>query len=336
MANDNFVVITKAEYKKGMQWFNKVSDVKWIISESNEEEVARQIEEHKAKIVVLGVEKYSKILYSAVSKNGKPGLIIRYGVGYDGIALELCRQNGIFLANTPNVLDQSVAENVFALLLNLARNIVHTNKEFVRGMFISRTGFELNNKLIGIAGFGNIGKKVSKMACRGFGMKVYAFDTYPLKVQAEKLKMSPEKFMKEYCLEKYFVNYEEFVKDIDIISIHLPSNKNTFHFFNEKNLSKLKRGTILINTSRGNLVDEIALYKLLVSNHLRSAALDVFKSEPYIPAEPEYDLRKLPNVLLTPHISSNTFESNERITKKVIENIKYFLDNKYELLTRII
>ena len=146
MLNDNFVVITKVEYRKGLQWFNKVPGVKWIISESDEEEIARQIEKHKAKIAVLGVEKYSKILYSAISKNAKPSLIVRYGVGYDGINLKLCRQNSIYLVNTPNVLDKSVAENTFALLLSLARNIVHTNREFIRGSFKPRTGFELNNK----------------------------------------------------------------------------------------------------------------------------------------------------------------------------------------------
>ena len=332
---DEPVIITKNEYEKGKKWLKRAHGIEWITCGNEEKEISKKVHEHKVRIVVLGVRKYNSTLYDALLKNGEPTLIVRYGVGYDGIKVDICRQYSIFLVNTPHVLDESVAEHAIAILLAMARNIVYINSEFLKGNFTSKTGFELYGNTIGIAGFGNIGKKVASILCRAFAMDVYAYDIYPLKEQAYRYKKTIGEFIENYCLKGYFTDFNKFSKNVNIVSIHLPSTKDTYHFFDMEKLKQFKRGSILINTSRGNLIDEKALYTLLENGYLGGAALDVFENEPYTPFSSCHDLRTLSNVLLTSHISSNTFESNRRIAEKVVENIQNFINNKYDLLTRV-
>ena len=332
------VVITEKEYKKGKQVFSEYTDsIEWVSCGADEKEVAQSIKSSGARIVVLGVEKYSGGLYLALKENAhpEPALIARHGVGFDGIDLVLCKKHNVLLANTPEAVDRSVAEHVFALLLSIARKIPEMDSRMHKNEFKPERGFELFRKSLGIVGLGSIGKKAAFIASKGFGMRVFAFDALSLSNQAKKENMSPDTFLSHYGLEEYFTDFESFVKKVDILSIHLPVNEKTRYYFNAERLGKMKPGSILINTSRGALIDERALFKAIKSSHIKAAALDVFDKEPYEPISAEYDLRTLNNVVLTPHIASDTLEANENIERKVMENIGFFLKKEYEKMNLI-
>ena len=333
------VIITEYTFKRGERIFSEYSDrIQWIVCPAEEETVARKVLEEKARIVVLGVDRYQGPLYEALSDTAKPApaIIVRHGVGYDGINTELCRKHNIFLAITPGVLDQSVAEHAIALLMSLARNIPYLDREFHEGRFVRKPGFELKGKILGIAGFGRIGKSVAAIASCGLGMTVEAFDLLPLARQAEGEGISEEAFRTRYGLRGYHTEFEPFARLLDALSINLPLNKATTHFINAHRLAALKDGAILINTGRGPLVDEKALYAALVSGKLGSAGLDVFEREPYTPVLPEMDLRTLPNAILTPHAASDTEEANERMQRMVMENIFAYIQGKFEKLNRVV
>ena len=294
------VVITEKEYRKGEKVFSEYSDsVEWIVCSPDEKDVTQSVKSTGAQIVVLGVEKYSGDLYSALHENSdsQSSLITRHGVGFDGIDLELCKKNNILLTNTPEAVDRSVAEHVFALLLSIARKVPSLDNRMRNNEFKPETGFELFKKSLGIVGLGSIGKKAALIASKGFGMKVFAFDSLSLSSQAEKENMSSEAFLSHYGLEEYSTDFESFVKKVDIISIHLPVNEKTRYYFNAERLSKMNPGSILINTSRGALIDEKELFMALKSSQIKAAALDVFDKEPYEPISNEYDLRKLDNIV---------------------------------------
>ncbi|HEB10013.1 MAG TPA: hypothetical protein ENI06_02225 [Spirochaetales bacterium] len=333
------VVITEKEYGKGEHFFSEYADsIQWIPCHVDEIAVTRSIEASGARILVLGVERYSGSLYPALAGNAGagPGLIARHGVGFDGINLDLCRKHNIFLTITPGSLDRSVAEHVMALLLSTARNIPALDNRMHNDRFNPKTGFELFNKILGIAGFGNIGKKVALIASKGFGMQVSAYDSLSLAEQAAKERLSSDAFLSNYGVHEYFTDFDSFIKKVNILTIHLPVNQSTRYYFNSERLGKMNPDSILINTGRGALVDEKALYTALSSRRLKAAAIDVFNHEPYEPVSPEYDLRKLPNIILTPHVASDTFEANESMQRKVVDNIHLFLEDKHEEMTRVV
>ncbi len=330
------VVITKPEFQKGKSVFNEYSDtINWIPCEEVEEKVSETVEKSGARIVVLGVKKYENSIYSALSLNAgkRPALIARHGVGFDGINVERCRKYNIFVSITPDVLDQSVAEHAIALLLSLARGIPELDVRMRHGNFSRRIGFELHGKRLGIAGFGNIGRKVALIAARGFGMEVNIFDSRSLEELALPEKLDMKSYCSQYGIKEYFSDFKGFARSINLLTIHMPVNEHTHYFFNSERLGCLSHGSILINTSRGELIDEKALFETLASGRIKAAGLDVFNCEPYKPVSPDHDLRKLPNVILTPHTASDTVEANIRVERKVVENIRYFLEKKYQSLT---
>ncbi len=315
------VVVTEKEYGKGEHFFSEYADsIQWIPCQADERAVTRSIEASGARILVLGVERYSGSLYPALAGNAGagPGLIARHGVGFDGINLDLCRKHNIFLTISPGSLDRSVAEHVMALLLSTARNIPALDNRMRNNQFNPKTGFELFNKVLGIAGFGNIGKKAALIASRGFGMQVNAYDSLSLAEHAAKERLSSDAFLSNYGVHEYFTDFDSFINKVNILTIHLPVNQSTRYYFNAKRIGKMNPDSILINTGRGALVDEKALYTALSSRRLKAAAIDVFDHEPYEPVSPEYDLRKLPNIILTPHVASDTFEANESMQRQVV------------------
>ena len=143
-------------------------------------------------------------------------------------------------------------------------------------------------------------------------------------------------FREKYGLQEYLNDYRRFAESVDILTIHMPATKQTQGFFNAERLSVLKASSYLINTGRGALIEEDALYDAIKEMRLKGAALDVFGSEPYVPASPDKDLRQLPNVILTPHVASNTQEANFRVQQNILQNIEKFLDERYGDMTRIV
>ncbi|MPW39792.1 D-glycerate dehydrogenase [Thermococcus sp. 101 C5] len=242
-------------------------------------------------------------------------IIAQYAVGYDNIDIEGATKRGIYVTNTPGVLTDATADLAFALLLSVARRIVEADA-FVRSgewkksevgwhplMFL---GYGLKGKTLGIVGFGRIGQAMAKRA-RGFGMRIIYYSR-TRKPEAEKE------------IDAEYVDFETLLKESDFISLHVPLTKETYHLIGEKELKLMKPNAILINTSRGAVVDTNALIKALKEGWIAGAGLDVFEEEPYYNEE----LFKLKNVVLAPHIGSATHEAREGMAELVAKNLIAF------------
>lgn len=246
-------------------------------------------------------------------------IISTYSVGYDHIDLRYTRKRNIVVTNTPDVLTDSTADLTIGLLLSVARNInVGHSLIFSKKWKQSWTpnfllGSELKDKTLGIIGYGRIGEAVAKRAI-GFGMKVIYYNRIRIEKSKENL---------------YNVNYstlDEVLSSSDFVSIHASLNTDSFHLVNKKTLKLMKPTSYLINTSRGQLIDESALFHSLKNYDIAGAALDVFEVEPL-------NLRnkflKLNNVVFTPHIGSATNEARFRMSDISARNIlNFFLGKK--------
>ncbi|RSK53259.1 phosphoglycerate dehydrogenase [Bacillus canaveralius] len=232
--------------------------------------------------------------------------ISKYGAGMDNIDLKRAEELGILVKNAMGTNSISVAEHAIGLMFAAARHLP-TVSAGVKAYGWDRTiGFELTNKILGIIGGGQIGKEVAKRAA-GLGMKVTIYDPY---------------FKDQEFLEKYGIHFEEelteVLKESDIISLHLPATEQTKGLINAETLKLMKPTAILINTSRGELVNESALYDALVNHEIAVAAQDVYSSEPPKQGDP---LVALPNFILTPHIGAYTHEGVERMAMVSTENL---------------
>ena len=165
-------------------------------------------------------------------------------------------------------------------------------------------------------------------------MNVLAADSRPAEELVAQEGKTLEQIKATYGLSSYTNDVDAVLQEADVISVHLPANAETLNFFNAQRFSAMKRGAFFVNTSRGSLVDENALYDALASGYLAGAGLDVFVNEPYEPLSPDKDLRKLINMVLTPHVASNTVESNERMARSCLKNIANFFSNRLDELSR--
>jgi D-3-phosphoglycerate dehydrogenase len=216
-------------------------------------------------------------------------VIARYGVGVDAVDLDACREKGIVVTNTPGANASSVAELTLALILSLARQIPEAVSATRQGSFPRLTGISLAGKTIGLLGLGAIGKDVARRLV-GFECHILAVDP-----RAENT------FIEQYGVQ--LSTLAELLAISDFVSLHLPLLPETRLMVNDEFLCRMKPGAYLINTARGELVDEAALQRALQSGHLRGAALDVFIQEPPDPGHP---LLKLKQVIAVPHLGAQT------------------------------
>lgn len=258
-------------------------------------------------------------------------LIATRSTGFDHIDLDYCRQAGVTVCNVPDYGDPTVAEHVFALLLALSRHIVEAAERTRRGDFSQGglRGFDLAGKTLGVVGAGRIGRRVIAIG-KGFGMEVIAFDAQPDPEAARTLGFR--------C-----AGLEELLAVADVVTLHLPGGADTRHLIDEAQFGRMKQGVVLINTSRGSVVDGAALVRALVSGHLGGAALDVvaeegslveeaeiFRADADISAErlkallADHTLISQPNVIVTPHIAYDTGEAVARIIETTLDNITAF------------
>lgn len=255
-------------------------------------------------IEVLIVRSATKVTRELIEKGTKLKIIGRAGVGLDNIDVSAAKEKGVKVLNTPGASAISVAELTFGLMLSAARHIARGTKDLKDGLWTKKEleGHELFGKTLGIIGLGMIGKEVAKRAL-SFGMTVIAYD--PLVSDFENVRM---------------VNLDELYKLSDFITLHVPLNEQTKHMIDARAIDKMKNGVIIVNASRGGVIDEQALYEALISGKIYAAALDVFEVEP-----PQDDLRKkllgLPNIVATPHIGASTYEAQERVGKEMVERI---------------
>lgn len=231
-------------------------------------------------------------------------IIARYGVGLDNIDTETAKEEGVFVANAAAAPAQSVAELTITLMLAVLRKIPVGDAGLRRGEWLKKQlmGKTLNGKTLGIVGTGAIGQIVAKIAM-AFGVKVIGYDVI---LYDEVREMGVN-----------YVSFEELLVQADIITIHVPLLPSTAKMFNAETFKKMKKTVILINTSRGGVIDQSALYNALKSGEIGGAGLDVFEMEP--PGEDP--LFELNNVVVTPHIAGQTQEAQEAIGEIIAQQI---------------
>ncbi len=248
-------------------------------------------------------------------------MIQRSGVGLDSLDLHAIKKKGIPVYVNQGINADSVAEHTLLLMLASLRNLPVINTNTHRGLWSKQEQgvqtFEMSNKVVGLIGMGNIGKRVAKLV-NAFGAKVIYFSEP--RATAEE----------EYSLSLEYVSLDELLKQADIVSLHCPLTEQTKNIIGESELSIIKKGSIIINTARGGLIDETALFEKLASGHLRAAALDVYSQEPI---SKDNRLCKLENVILTPHIGGVTYESFSTMMREAMCNIKLFEEGKFDAIS---
>ncbi|HOO75513.1 MAG TPA: hydroxyacid dehydrogenase, partial [Tepiditoga sp.] len=258
---------------------------------------------------VLVVRSATNVTGDFIEKGKNLKIIGRAGMGLDNIDTKMAKEKNIQVINTPGANSLSVAELVVSMILSLSRSIVRGTKGISEGKWEKKQlkGIELSEKTVGIIGFGNIGKLLSKIL-HGFSCDILVYDVFEI----------PENTLREYGVKQ--VSLEEIYRNSNIISLHVPKNDATYHMISEEQFEMMKEGTILINASRGGIVDEKALLKYLKNKKLYGAGLDVFEKEP-----PEGDfyseLLSLDNIVTTPHIGATTKEAQFRVGMDLVDRL---------------
>jgi len=278
------------------------------------EELTREIEKFDAIVVRSRTKLTANILEKA--KNLK--VIGRAGVGLDNIDLKKAKDLGITVLNTPEAPSVSVAELALGMMFSLARYISIADETMHRNEWNKNDylGYTLHGKKLGLIGFGNIGKELAKRAI-ALGMKVGVYSRF------SKGQSAIDEAKSFGC--DIYPSIEETLKDAQIISLHLPATNKTENIINESTLKLMKPNSILINTARGRLVDEEALVKALNNRQIAGAALDVYWEEPL----KNQDLINCKdNLILTPHVGSQTEETQSSAATGIAQKISDFLKNK--------
>lgn len=284
---------------------------------------------------VISVFVDSHLNAQVLKKFPKLKLIAARSTGIDHIDLSFCKKHKIVVANVPTYGENTVAEHAFGLLLALSKRIFDGYQQLRENTTFdpwALEGFDLKGKTLGVVGTGNIGRHMIKIG-NGFEMKVIAYDKFPQPELEKELEF------------KYVRTLNELLKKSDVVSLHVPLLKSTRHLINNRNIKIIKKGAVLINTSRGEVVETRALLKALQSGHLAGAGLDVVEEEGALKDDLEYltvkkaseqEIRTIlanhilidmPNVIMTPHSAFNTKEALARIIDKTINNINEFLAN---------
>lgn len=257
--------------------------------------------------IIIGVEPLSE---NVLKEARKLKVISKYGVGIDNIDTGYCKKNNIEISVTKGANSNAVADYTFALLLGVARKIVEIDKGCHLGDWSKKDSLDVYGKKLGIIGLGSIGKAVAKRAI-GFDMDLYGFDVYK----------------DEDCINDYkikFTNIEEIFMECDFISIHLPLNTETYHMVNEKMLKLAKSNLIIVNTARGGIIDENALYEALKSGAIYGAGIDVFENEPALDSK----LLELSNVIVGSHCAASSTGAVDKMSMMASENIIRMLEKR--------
>ncbi len=276
---------------------------------------------------------YSDIDQKVLSRLPNLELIATRSTGFDHIDMRTCQERGVPVSNVPSYGENTVAEHTFALILALTRKILPSAERTRRGKFNLEglRGFDLKGKTIGIVGIGHIGQHVVRIA-RGFEMEIVVFDVRQDELLAKNLGFR-------------YADLNELLGQSDVITLHAPYNPHTHHMINRRNIHKVKRGAILINTSRGGLVETAAIVEGLQSGILMGAGLDVLEEEGLIKEERqllshEYSHERLrialethlllfrDDVIITPHNAFNSLEAVQRILDTTITNIISYLEGQ--------
>ena len=272
-------------------------------------------------VLCLLTDKIDKEVFEAVPT---AKIFANYAVGFDNINLNDAKEKGVMITNTPGVLTETVAEHAFALILSITRRIAEADKFTKAGNFhgwgpMMLLGNDVSRKTLGIIGLGRIGSRVAYHAVKGFDMKIFYYDV-----------KRDENFEKEYGVDStgspraQFASVEDVLKNSDFVSIHVPLLPETKHLISAEKLKMMKPSAYLVNTSRGSIIDEVALVEALKNKIIKGAALDVFENEPALAP----GLAELENIIITPHIASATEETRSKMSEIAAANIIAVLDGQ--------
>jgi glyoxylate reductase len=253
------------------------------------------------------VDKIDKEIMDAAGKQLK--VIANYAVGYDNIAIADAEAKHILITNTPDVLTDAVADHAFALMLAVARRVVESDRFSRAGKYTAwqpflMLGQDVMGKTLGIIGMGRIGSALAHRAAKGFGMKIVYTDQKPnAELDAE--------------IGSKLVTLDELLKISDFISVHVPLLPTTRHMISTKQFEMMKKTAVFVNTSRGPVVDEVAVRDALKKGDIFGAGIDVWENEPKLTP----GLAELENIVITPHIASATFEARDNMSRVAATNI---------------
>lgn len=307
------ILISYQVPREGMEAFEQQFQVTYPDTQSfTYEEVSGQIESYDGLMAVN-----MKVDRALIERAKNLQIIANYGAGYDSVDVAYAASKDITVTNTPDAVTEATAELAFGMMISLLRRIsycdrqLRQNPDFSWGMLKGHTGRSLYGKTLGIVGMGRIGRAVARRAVAS-RMKVLYHNRHPL---FEPL---------EHEAGARYASLPELLQAADIISLHTPLTKDSHHMIGRRELEMIKPSAFLINTARGPVVDEQALVMHLLSGKLAGAALDVFENEPHI----KQALFAMDNVLLTPHIGTETIEARIEMAQEAAANLSAFFEGK--------
>ena len=273
----------------------------------------RKAMENADGIVCTVTDNITNDLLSTTNKKVK--IIANIGVGVDHIDLKSARENNVIITNTPDVLTEATVDVATLLLLSVTRNAFLVEKMLRQGEWkgfslTENLGVDVRGKILGIVGMGRIGKAFAKRAHEVFGMKILYYNRSPVKDLTFEASVR--------------FDLDALLEESDVISLHLSSDERNKNIISKSRMKKIKASSFLINTSRGDVIDQTALIDLLEKKKISGAGLDVFLNEPNVPLS----LRQLSNVTLYPHIGSATYETRTKMGMLAVENLMAFFNEK--------
>lgn len=308
MRHNNRVLICDSIDNSGIESLKKSGMVVDYQPEINANQLSTIAKDYDV-IVVRSRTKITKEIIQVSAPSVK--IIARVGVGLDNIDINEAEANGIHVINSPEAAANAVSELVIGLMLSLARSIPFADIETKKGNWIKKdlTGVELRGKYLGIIGVGNIGRNIGRIG-RSLRMNLIGYDIIPIN----------RDFTREVGM--IVADFNTLLESADFVTCHVPLTAETKKMFSADKFSKMKPSAFLINTSRGEVIDENALYEALKNGRIAGAALDVFETEPPM----NKMLLQLPNVICTPHIGAQTKEAQQLaamvIAEKIIQTLR--------------
>ena len=301
MARRPVVIVTEPIHPDAMALLSAHADAR-VAPGWDEESLLSCIGEAEG-VIVRGMGAFTRRLFEAAPRLR---IVARHGAGYDNIDLEAARDHHVIVTNTPDATTASVAEHTLALLLAVARRVALADRGMRSGDWEVRercTGTDLCGRTLGVIGYGRIGRRVAAL-CHGLGMEIVYHDVRPLPADPQ--------------LPARSLPLDELLSTADAVTLHVSLDPSSRHLIGRRELALLKPGAILINASRGPVVDEAALLEALRAGRLGGVGLDVFEEEPVRGVHP---LCAFDNVVLTPHIASQTPETRRRMAMDAAEEV---------------
>ena len=306
-------IVTRKWPEENEKRLKELFDVK--LNESDKPFTADELKSALQNCDVLMPTVTDKITADILSvENRRANMIGNFGVGFNHIDINAAKEQGITVSNTPSVLTDCTADIAMSLLLMVARRVGQGERELRSDNWTGwrpthLLGAKVTGKKLGVIGFGRIGQAVAKRAHFGFDMDIQYWDPYDI----------PADVTKKFNATK-LDTIEDVCKECDFVSINCPATKETFHLMNEERFKLMKKSAFIINTARGDIIDEKALVNALINKEIAGAALDVFETEPNLPSE----LKTMENVVSFPHLGSATIETRVAMGNTAIDNTLAF------------